>query len=53
MANEIALNCTLNVGTVPAASEPRLLYLLVDLRPGQGAQPVQVPVNIAVVIDVS
>jgi Ca-activated chloride channel family protein len=53
MANEIALNCTLNVGTVPAASEPRLLYLLVDVRPGQGAQPVQVPVNIAVVIDVS
>ena len=53
MANEIALNCLLNMGTVPAASEPRLLYLLIDVRPGEGAVPLQAPVNIAVVIDVS
>jgi Ca-activated chloride channel family protein len=53
MANEIALNCLLNVDTVPAGSEPRLLYLFIDARPGTGAQPLQAPVNIAVVIDVS
>src|SRR6476469_10221506 len=53
MANEIALNCLLNMGTVPVSSEPRLLYLLIDVRPGTGATPLQAPVNIAVVIDVS
>jgi hypothetical protein len=53
MPNEIALNCLLNMGTVPAASEPRLLYLLIDVKPGEGATPLQAPVNIAVVIDVS
>lgn len=53
MTNEIALNCLLNMGTVPAASEPRLLYLLIDVKPGEGAEPLQAPVNIAVVIDVS
>lgn len=53
MANEIALNCLLNVGTVPASSEPRLLYLLVDVRPGESAASVQAPVNLAIVIDVS
>jgi Ca-activated chloride channel family protein len=53
MANEIALSCLLNVDTVPASSEPRLLYLLIDTRPGAEAQPLQAPVNISVVIDVS
>jgi Ca-activated chloride channel homolog len=53
MANELALNCMLNVGTVPASSEPRLVYLLVDVRPGEGATSLQAPVNMAVVIDVS
>lgn len=53
MANEIALSCLLNVDTVQASSEPRLLYLLIDARPGAEAQPLQAPVNIAVVIDVS
>jgi Ca-activated chloride channel family protein len=53
MANEVALSCLLNVGTVPAGSEPRLLYLLVDVRPGPDAAPLQAPVNMAIVIDVS
>ncbi|MEO8288541.1 MAG: VWA domain-containing protein [Chloroflexota bacterium] len=53
MANEIVLNCVLNVGTVPANDEPRLLYLLIDVRPGEGAAPLQAPVNLGVVIDVS
>jgi Ca-activated chloride channel family protein len=53
MANEITLSCTLNVSTVPATEQPRLLYLLVDIRPGEAAQPLQAPVNMAIVLDVS
>ena len=43
MANEIALNCLLNMGTVPVSSEPRLLYLLIDVRPGTGRYPCRPP----------
>jgi Ca-activated chloride channel family protein len=53
MANEIALNCALNVGAVPASEGPRLVYLLVDLRPGIDSQPLEAPVNMAIVLDVS
>ena len=53
MANEISLSCTVNVGTVPAGEQPRLLYLLVDIRPGEAAEPLQAPVNMAIVLDVS
>lgn len=54
MANEVALQCILNVGSVPAGGgEQRLLYLLVDLRPGDGLEGAQVPVNLALVLDVS
>ncbi len=53
MTDQIVLNCTLNVSTVPAAEEPRLLYLLIDLKSGEGAQPPQAPVNVAIALDVS
>ncbi len=53
MANEIALQCTLNVETVPAGDEPRLVYLLVDVMPAPGAELLQAPVNMAMVLDVS
>jgi len=53
MSNEIALECALNVTSVPAAGEARLLYLLIDVKPGEGIEPVQAPVNMAVVLDVS
>ena len=53
MANEVALNTTLNVETVPAGEQPRLLYLLIDVRPGPEAATAQAPVNMAVVLDVS
>ncbi len=53
MANEIALNTTLNVESVPAGEQPRLVYLLIDVRPGEGAPSRQAPVNMAVVLDVS
>lgn len=53
MANEIALNTTLNIETVQAGEQPRLVYLLVDVRPGEGGVTTQAPVNMAVVLDVS
>src|SRR5215210_209879 len=53
MPDEIALECALNVTSVPAAGEPRLLYLLIEVKPGQGLEPLQAPVNMAVVLDVS
>lgn len=53
MAGEIALNCMINTDVVPADGEPRLVYLLVETNPGEGAQPLQAPVNLAVVLDVS
>ncbi len=53
MADEIVLNCTLNVDAVPASEGPRLIYLLVDLRPGLNSQPLEAPVNMAIVLDVS
>lgn len=53
MVNEIALNTTLNVGSVPAGEQPRLVYVLIDVRPGAEAAAASAPVNIAVVLDVS
>lgn len=53
MANEVALNTTLNMETVPAGEQPRLLYLLIDVRPGPEAATAQAAVNMAVVLDVS
>lgn len=53
MANEIALNTTMNVESVPAGEQPRLIYLLIDAKPGEGATSSAVPVNMAVVLDVS
>ncbi|HKP54893.1 MAG TPA: VWA domain-containing protein [Chloroflexia bacterium] len=53
MADQIALNCTLNVEAVPASEGPRLVYLLVDMRAGLDAQPLDAPVNMAIVLDLS
>ena len=53
MSDQIALNCMLNVEAVPASEGPRLVYLLVDIRPGLNSQPLEAPVNMAIVLDVS
>jgi Ca-activated chloride channel family protein len=53
MSGVVALSSVTNSDTVPANAEPRLVYLLVDIKPGESAQPLQAPVNIAVVLDVS
>jgi Ca-activated chloride channel family protein len=53
MVDRVELNCLLNVDTVPAGGELRLVYLLVEVQPDENAPPVQAPVNMAVVLDVS
>jgi secreted protein with Ig-like and vWFA domain len=53
MAGEVALTTLLNTDGVAANGEPRLVYLLVDVRPGIDAEPLAAPVNLAVVLDVS
>ena len=53
MSDGITLSCDLNVGMVPASGEPRLVYLLVDTRAGLDSEPLQAPVSMAIVLDVS
>src|SRR5205814_8905387 len=53
MASQITVNSMLNTDSVPASGEPRLVYLLVDAGVGPDAVPLQAPVNIAIVLDVS
>ncbi len=53
MPDELTLNCRLNVGAVPAAAEPRLVYLLLDVRPAGTLGTYDVPVNLGLVLDIS
>ncbi len=53
MSSEIALNCIINTDSVTANGEPRLIYLLIDVGLGADAAPLQAPVNLAIVLDVS
>ncbi|HMA34992.1 MAG TPA: VWA domain-containing protein [Chloroflexia bacterium] len=53
MANEVALQCRLNVQEVPAAGEPRLIYLLLDVQPAATLGTRAAPVNLGIVLDIS
>jgi Ca-activated chloride channel family protein len=53
MAGELSLTCRLNVETIPASSEPRLVYLLLDIRPVSGLSTYSAPVNLGIVLDIS
>jgi Ca-activated chloride channel homolog len=53
MPDEVSLQCRLNVSAVPAAGEPRLIYLLVDVRPGASLGTASAPVNLGIVLDIS
>ncbi|MGI8586837.1 MAG: vWA domain-containing protein [Chloroflexia bacterium] len=53
MANEVSLQCRLNLSAVPASSEPRLVYLMIDIRPGEGLGTRSAPVNLGIVLDIS
>src|SRR5689334_3387546 len=54
MANELLMNCQLNMEQVPATAGPRLVYLLIDTRPGaMVGQTAQAPVNLGIVLDIS
>ena len=53
MPTDIALRCALNVDTVPAGGEARVVYALIEVESGEGAVPLQAPVNMALVLDAS
>jgi Ca-activated chloride channel family protein len=53
MPNELTLQSRLNVNAVPAAGEPRLVYLLLDVRPGERLGAQSAPVNHGIVLDIS
>jgi len=53
MPDEVLLQCRLNTQVVPAAGEPRLVYLMVDVRPAANLGTRSVPVNLGIVLDIS
>ena len=53
MPDELSLQCRLNTDAVPATSAPRLVYLMLDVRPGAGLTTYSAPVNLGIVLDIS
>ena len=51
MTETLSLNCTVNTPALPITSRPRLVYLLLEV--GGGAGVASLPVNLALVVDVS
>jgi len=53
MAEPFLLSTTLNMPVLPAANEPRLLYLLLEIAPNAQLSLRRTPVNLALVVDAS
>ncbi len=54
MTSQLNLKCTLNISTLQAGGTTRLVYLLLEVKPGDSAASRQpVPVNLGLVVDVS
>lgn len=51
MADSLTLHCTLSSDVIPASDQPRLLYLLLEVSGGEGAQTL--PSNLGFIIDTS
>lgn len=51
MTEALSLNCTVNTPALPVTGQPRLVYLLLEVGGGAGSAPL--PVNLALVVDVS
>ena len=51
MTEALTLNCLVNTPSLPAAGSLRLVYLLLEV--GGGADAGSLPVNLALVVDVS
>jgi len=53
MSNEVSLICTLNKENLPATGQPQLAYVLMEMMPTQALAPVQMPLNLSLVLDKS
>jgi len=51
MTDELTLNWYLSNAYVPVTNQPRMLYLLIEVVPGQQVNTVPVPVNLSIVVD--
>lgn len=51
MAGEVSLTCTLGKPTVQATNTPQLAYVLIEAKPTGAVANVQMPVNLALVLD--
>jgi Ca-activated chloride channel family protein len=53
MADEVQLTCTLNKSNLPVIHTQQLVYVLIEVVPGQGVAEVQMPLNFSLVLDKS
>lgn len=53
MSNEVSLTCTLNKENLPATGQPQLAYVLMEIMPAPALAPVQMPLNLSLVLDKS
>ncbi len=51
MAGEVLLQCQINRGVMPVASEGQVAYILVLVRPGDALQGLRFPLNFALALD--
>ncbi|HET92072.1 MAG TPA: VWA domain-containing protein [Chloroflexi bacterium] len=52
-SHELSLTCSLNTPILPITDTPRLLYLLVEIHRDDSRDTAALPVNLALVVDVS
>lgn len=53
MSSQLYLDHYLNSGYVPVTNQPRLVYVLLEIRPGETLPTIPVPVNLGIVVDKS
>jgi len=51
MSDELTLNITLNRTVIPSASQPQMVYVLLEIQPGKELGTVRMPVNLSLVVD--
>ena len=51
MKNELNVRCIMSKDALPVTGSEQAVYALVDIRPGSGAVPGTMPMNIALVLD--
>ncbi|MGD2205383.1 MAG: VWA domain-containing protein [Anaerolineae bacterium] len=53
MGNDVALACRLNKAHLPVMDTQQLIYLLIEMIPGESVAQVQMPLNLSLVLDKS